>query len=97
MSGEVQTVNAGALILRTSGEYSDFGVDGLFRVERDIEIPKFKSSQSRRGYSPTDSDQEMLDAFWKKCVTEGAVTAVDYYELHSESDSATVNKGDENL
>lgn len=93
---EVKLVKSGALILRTYGEYSDFGVTGVFRVERDIEIPKLESRLAHQ-WDQTDSNQKLLDEFWKKCVTEGAVTAVDYYELHSESDSATLNKGDENL
>jgi hypothetical protein len=39
LSDTLKTIPKGTLILVTEGEYSSYSVDGLYRAEKDIDIP----------------------------------------------------------
>jgi len=38
LSDTLKTIPKGTLILVTQGEYSDYGIDGFYRAEKDIDI-----------------------------------------------------------
>ncbi len=49
-----ETIKAGTVVLITSGEYSDYGVNGLYRAVTDVVIPGKDEPYGRRGDKVAD-------------------------------------------
>lgn len=62
----------GELVVLTSGSYSDYYIEGLFRVSKTFDIKDFPSGRSGY-YSPRFDSQRLIN--------EGFLVDVDYTEL----------------
>lgn len=68
------TIPAGTIVLLTSGEYSDFGVCGIFKAETDTIVPGRKSRYSH--YRIEIPDIHKLSTM---------LTEIDYVEVWTEN------------
>lgn len=59
-----QTIKQGQLILLTSGEYSDFGIEGLYRAKCDFVIPGKQARWTQIGVMEADTAAISINVEW---------------------------------
>jgi hypothetical protein len=82
MTNRMEKIPAGALVIISSGAYSDYGVFGVFRAVKEIDPDALRDDWVARHPDQAESFRFNSDGFLSEMTTSGLLEQVPCYEYH---------------